>query len=236
MRDLTHRCTDDELMDDPLLSEEKLNATLDDISMINKRLGGNSITVNAIKKVFKEHPAKTKWTIADVGCGDGEMLRILANALVEYGYEIKFIGIDINEKGLHRARRLSNGMESISYLNEDIFNLVSEKSKYDIIISTLTLHHIQEEGIVSFIDAMIRLGAYALIINDLQRSAVAYRLYQLISRIFIKSEVAKYDGLVSIASGFKREDLESYAQQLRLKNHKITWKWAFRYLWYIKTI
>lgn len=236
MRDLSKRSTEDELMDDPYLSEDKLNAALDDISMINKWLGGNAVTVSAIKKTLKEYPDKKKWTIADVGCGDGEMLRILQKELALDGYDCTYTGIDISEKGLERARRLTTSNGSITYVNDNIFDLVSKEPQFDIVISTLTLHHIRDKTIIEFVRAMLELSEYCVIINDLHRNRTAYMLYKVFSRIFIKSEVAKYDGLVSIASAFKRKDLESYAQKLRLTNHKITWKWAFRYLWYIKTI
>ena len=82
----------------------------------------------------------------------------------------------------------------------------------------------------------VKLAQVGVIINDLHRSKIAYLLFRLFSRIFIKSHVAKNDGLVSIASGFKKEELKIFAQQLKLAHSEITWKWAFRYLWLIKTL
>lgn len=235
MRDFSKRSTELELMDDPSTSEKELNEALVDIAFANKWLGGNSITLHAIKKLLKAHPDKKSWSIADVGCGDGEMLRLLLEKLKKVGYTFTYTGIDINEKGLVRARRLSKGMDAISYINKDIHTIPTETPAYDIVISALTLHHIKEEQIIDFLKGMTTISGYAVIINDLDRSKIAYGLYKVFSRIFIKSCVAKNDGLVSIASAFKRKDLERYSQELAGNKHKITWKWAFRYLWCITT-
>jgi len=235
MRDFSKRCTELELMDDPLVSEQELNEALVDIAFVNKWLGGNTITLSAVKNLLKKYPTKKSWIIADVGCGDGEMLRLLAEQLKFKDYTFTLVGIDINEKGLERARRLSKGIESISYINKDIYKMPTELPEYDIVISTLTLHHIKEEQIIDFLKAMTAVCSYAVIINDLDRSKIAYGLYKVFSRIFIKSRVAKNDGLVSIASAFTRKDLVRYSRELDKYKHKITWKWAFRYVWCIRT-
>ena len=107
MIDFSKRSTEVELMDEASISDKDLNGALIDIAFVNKWLGGNSITVNAVKRLIKAYPHKKSWVIADVGCGDGEMLRLLAKELVMEDYTFNFIGIDINEKGLERARPVS---------------------------------------------------------------------------------------------------------------------------------
>ncbi len=236
MRDLKYRCTEDELMDDPSLSDVALNEALKDISFVNKWLGGNGITIKAVRTVINQYPNKKEWTIADVGCGDGEILRILASCFKNSDITFTFIGIDINEKGLQRARQLSTDFKNIRYQNINILKITENNETYDLLVSTLTLHHIKELEILDFLKGMMQRSHYGIIINDLQRSPIAYRLFSIFSRIFIKSPVAKNDGLVSIASAFKRKDLEKYSKQLGLRTYKITWKWAFRYLWYIQLI
>jgi hypothetical protein len=73
-----------------------------------------------------------------------------------------------------------------------------------------------------------------IIVNDLHRSKLAYRLFQMIIFIFKLKKMTAEDGLISILRGFKREDLEKYSRELQLKNYSIKWKWAFRYQWIIE--
>lgn len=236
MTDFTQRSREMELMDDTSLSDELLDGALRDISMLNKRLGGNQITLKAVHKLVAQFPDKKKWSILDVGCGNGEMLRILADSFVQRDVEVSFYGADLSKKSIDMAIAQSQEYSTIAYTTQDILTLSPQEHQYDIIICTLTLHHIREEDIVPFLAKFAELAVLGLIINDLQRSSLSYQLFKLISRIFIKSPIAKNDGLVSIASAFKRADFERYAQELGLKNHKITWKWAFRYLWYISLV
>ena len=98
------------------------------------------------------------------------------------------------------------------------------------------MHHFNDKEIVRFMEKFQKLAGTAIVVNDLERSPLSYQLFRVFSRIFMKSTIAKHDGRISIARSFKRKDLEAYAQELGLKKYSITKKWAFRYLWLIKTI
>jgi hypothetical protein len=70
-----------------------------------------------------------------------------------------------------------------------------------------------------------------IIINDLQRNKLAYYLFHVFSLIFIKTKIAKQDGLISIRSGFVKSDLQRFGRALPGFIHRIQWRWAFRYIW-----
>lgn len=236
MRDLHNRSTERELMDDPNVPEEALKDALSDISKVNRMLGGNMITIRAIEKLFKENPTKKQWTIVDMGCGDGEMLRLIADTCKKKHLELNLIGLDISSQSIEMAKTMSRDYTEISFIKKDVMKIDTHSFTCDIILCTLTMHHFTNEEILRFIKQFTLFTKVGIIINDLHRSRVAYVLYMLFSRIFIKSYVAKNDGLVSIASAFKKHELETFAKKLKLKTSKVTWKWAFRYLWLIKTV
>jgi hypothetical protein len=73
-----------------------------------------------------------------------------------------------------------------------------------------------------------------LIINDLERSKLAFNLFKLVSEIFLKTNTAKHDGLVSVASGFKRKELLNISKKILNQKSIIRWRWAFRYQWILK--
>ncbi len=236
MRDLTLRATDPELMDDPEISKIDLKEALRDISKANKLLGGNRITIKAIERLFNENPSKKEWTIVDVGCGDGEILRLIADYFNSKKIQIHLVGLDLSSQSIAMGKELSNTYPNIDLRVKDILTIDNESFDCDILICTLTLHHFKDQEILVFMKQFVALAQVAVVINDLERSKIAYQLFRLFSRIFIKSHVAKNDGLISIASGFKKPELKIVAQQLKLKHSEITWKWAFRYLWLIKTL
>ncbi|MDE0597663.1 methyltransferase domain-containing protein [Dokdonia genika] len=230
------RSTAPELMDDAELPEAELRLALKDLAVVNKYLGGNQITITALEGMITSQPDKKLWRVMDVGCGDGEVLRQIARHFKNLDYKIEFIGLDINEKSIARARKKSEGISHLTFSTQNILTLDAATAGCDIILCTLTMHHFTDQQICTFIKTFVQLASTGVIINDLQRSKIAYRLFQLFSGIFMKSKIAKYDGKVSIARAFKKEELETYSKQLALDSYSIQWKWAFRYLWVIKTI
>lgn len=235
LANLQYRSNELELMDNPEVEEKALKIALSDISRANRWLGGNAITIRAVHKLIKDIDTTKELTILDLGCGDGEMLRAIANSFKRKKRVIKLIGIDLNEKSLAYANEISTEYPQISFLNQDILEIDSVKSSFDIIICTLTLHHLRNEEIKEVMEKSVELATVGVVINDLQRSTIAYYLFKIFSFFFIKGYIAKNDGLVSIKRGFKKQELLYFARELRLKQYQIDWKWAFRYRWVIKT-
>lgn len=221
-------------MDNPLVEKEKLNEALKDLSRVNRLLGGNAITVNAVFDEIKKMNASKPVVIMDLGCGDGEMLRLIAKKARKANRIIELIGLDINQNCLEQARNLSIEYPEIVYSDQNILDLKKVDYNIDILICTLTLHHLTDTEIVQLLSKSKYLASNSLIFNDLHRSALAYYLFKGFSFFFIKGFIAKNDGLVSIRRGFKRNELKSFVQSAGLKNFEITWKWAFRFRFIIK--
>ena len=72
-----------------------------------------------------------------------------------------------------------------------------------------------------------------IVINDLQRSKISYRLFQVLCFVFRLNNMSKQDGLTSILRGFKKKELLDFSEKLKFKKYSIQWKWAFRYQWMI---
>ena len=76
-------------------------------------------------------------------------------------------------------------------------------------------------------------AAIGMVINDLHRSSIAYRLFQVVCRVFQLNRMSREDGLTSILRGFKKNELEAFSKIINAKKQTISWKWAFRYQWII---
>jgi len=72
-------------------------------------------------------------------------------------------------------------------------------------------------------------------VNDLERSPWAFTLFKIFSRVILKTDTARHDGLVSVASGFKKAELEQISNTIP-GHHTIKKKWAFRHLWIINKL
>ncbi|MBO6879329.1 MAG: methyltransferase domain-containing protein [Winogradskyella sp.] len=227
-----YRSNKTELMDDFSLKGELLRDTLDKLGNINKWLGGNRVTLDGIIQLLKNQPKNKTYTIIDLGCGHGDILRQVAKYGRKHQYSFRLIGIDANQDAIAYATELSSEYPNITFKSIDIFSDQFETLNFDIALTTLFLHHFKEEEIKKLIKKLYANANIGLVINDLQRSKLAYGLFKLLGLV-ITNQMIKQDGLTSILRAFKREELEEISQQLHLKS-QIRWKWAFRYQWLIQ--
>ncbi|MFS4415172.1 methyltransferase domain-containing protein [Maribacter sp. 2307ULW6-5] len=230
MIDVSVRSTQRELMDDFNGSVDELRVILKDINRVNALLGGNRITVNAVFSLIAAHP-KESYTIMDVGCADGNMLRALALEARKRGVALRLVGVDLNAHALAIAKEASRAFPEISYLEQDVLHPEVGRMPCDLVLATLTMHHFPEDLISQFTQRFLDMARIGVVINDLHRNALAYYLFHAFSLFFIKTRTAKIDGLRSIQRAFTRADLQQFAQALPQATHRIAWKWAFRYLW-----
>ncbi|WP_428232526.1 methyltransferase domain-containing protein [Flavobacterium sp.] len=231
--DTTYRTQETEIMDDFSLEGNELREALDKIAHINQLLGGNKLTLHGIKTLLQKSDTTITITIADIGCGNGDMLRMLAQYGLKNNLNFKLIGIDANTFTINYAKTLSNGFPNIEYLCIDIFSEEFNSVTYDIVLCTLTLHHFTNEQILNIMTTFNNNAGIGIIINDLHRSTLAYRLFEMVCAVFNLNKMSREDGLVSILRGFKKNELEDFSKKLYLKNYTINWKWAFRYQWII---
>jgi 2-polyprenyl-3-methyl-5-hydroxy-6-metoxy-1,4-benzoquinol methylase len=230
------RTNEPEIMDDFAMEGEILREALDKIAKINQLLGGNKLTLQGVQELIKSIDKSQQITIVDVGCGNGDMLRKLADFGIKHKCNFNLIGIDANDYTINYARKLSESYSNISYQSEDIFNKSFNELKYDIVLCTLTLHHFKNKKIENLLNVFYTNSKIGIVINDLHRSKISYRLFKIVSFIFNLNKMSKQDGLTSILRGFKKQELVDFSEKLKFKKYTIHWKWAFRYQWIIEKV
>lgn len=231
--DTTHRSNEPELMDDFSMKGEMLRDTLKKLGSINKWLGGNAVTLGGLRHLLKYHTKDKTCTIIDVGCGHGEMLRLIADYGRKHHYSFRLIGLDANPDAIDFAIELSRDYEELTFKHLDVFSEEFKSLQYDIVLSTLFLHHLSQDQIHALLKILTAKAKIGIVINDLHRNRIAYILFSVLG-LLISNKVIVSDGLTSILRAFKRQELEHMARQLDLKS-QIHWKWAFRYQWLIKS-
>ena len=230
--DTSHRSSEMEIMDDFTMEGALFRDTLDKLEIINRFLGGNSVTINGLKKLLKNQPKNKTITIVDLGCGNGNILRDISKFGRKNNYSFKLIGIDANFAATEYAKELSKEYSELSFKTIDILSEDFKKQSYDIVLCTLFLHHFKNEELISFLKTTTEKATIGVVVNDLHRHKLAYYLFKLIG-FFIKNKMVRQDGLTSVLRAFKRKDLEAILRQVQVP-FSIKWKWAFRYLWILK--
>lgn len=230
--DTRQRSDATEMMDDMEMTGELLSDTLDRLAQINRQLGGNAITLSAVKKLVEGHSNNKAIRIIDMGCGNGDIVRLIADWGRTHGLTFELIGIDLNPFTISHAERLSEAYPEISFKTMDVFSQEMRAMEFDIALSTLFLHHFKTSDIERLLQQLVGQAKIGIVINDLHRHRLAYRLFQMYS-LSIRNSMIRHDGLISILRAFKSKELQNMSEKLKLKSD-IRWRWAFRYEWIIR--
>jgi len=236
MPSFAERSTRAELMDDLTVAGKELDQTLHELDVINQLLGGNAVTLNGLNTVIKKlQHEEENITIADLGCGGGGMLRMVAQWAKRKKIKVSLFGIDANENVIDFAKQKSGTLANIKYLTQDIQSPAFTNHSYDIVLATLFLHHFTHDELVNIFKKLASLATYGIVVNDLHRHWFAYHSFKFISSLFSRSHMVKADGPLSVLRGFKRKEIRSILQKAGITNYQLKWRWAFRWQLIIDT-
>ncbi len=236
-----------EMMDDFSIQDERIDAALSELKITNKFLGGVSTTAEGLNLLLKAIPGTVarnpadEITILDIGAGASDNLFSLRNKFPS----VKITSFDLNKRacrflttkpvGLGRPPR-SDGWSILkrnsaaNVICADALKIPVKEKQFDIVHSSLFLHHFKEDEIKKMITDFLKISKTGIIINDLRRSVLALCGIKIISLLFSKSELFINDAPLSVKRGFVKSELTKVLDDAGIKNFKIRKKWAFRWL------
>ena len=230
MPDLSFRSTEKELIDDLDLDNDALRQNLEELAIINQYLGGNQVTISGLETVLKaSKPTQTTYKIADLGCGGGDMLMVIAKWARKKQLKTTLIGIDANDFMIEFAKKRTAQFPEITYLHQNIFAREFQEHSFDIVTMTLFCHHFDDESLVKLLKQLKQQSRVAIVINDIHRHWFAYHSIAWITKLLLKSYLVKNDAKLSVWRAFRKSDLENIIQKAGFTRFSIKWKWAFRW-------
>ncbi len=224
----SQRSSQKELIDDLNCDGEELLQTLKELKTINRLLGGNHVTTDGINQLLKEATSK-KVTIADVGCGGGDMIRVMYDWAKKEGINARFVGVDANPNTVAMARGNLRDLPAVHLEAADVFDGAFQQHKVDIITCTLFTHHFSDEELVEMFRSFKVKARLGIVINDLHRHPLAFYSIKILTRLFSRSRLVINDAPVSVQRGFRRKELEKILRKAGWQKYRIRWHWAFRW-------
>jgi 2-polyprenyl-3-methyl-5-hydroxy-6-metoxy-1,4-benzoquinol methylase len=216
-------------MDDLEFQDEILFQTLRELDFINKWLGGNVVSLNAVKKVWASFPKTQELSIVDLGCGSGEMLRLIARCAKKENRKVLLKGIDANPNVVRYGRSILSNSENLQFETLNIKSGEFQKQNFDIIIATLFFHHFTDEELVNLLFSLKKQTKVALVVNDINRHPLAYYSIKWLTSLFSRSSMVKYDAPLSVLRGFKAGEFRSILEKAGIRSYSLKWRWAFRW-------
>ncbi|SFU10716.1 Methyltransferase domain-containing protein [Algoriphagus locisalis] len=233
MGKFAQRSTEKELMDDLNCSGEELEQTLRELKTINRWLGGNDVTTSGLAQIFERYP-QDSYTVADIGCGGGDMIRVMDDWAKSLKKDINFTGIDANRNIIDLAKVRLADLPKVAWKVQNVFDSEFSEDKVDISTCTLFTHHFTDSELVGLLKSLQAKSRLGIVINDLHRHWFAYGSIKFLTRLFSKSPMVRHDACLSVLRSFSRSDWERILNRAGIVDFSISWNWAFR--WQVNVI
>jgi len=199
---------------------------MEELDVINSRLGGHAITLKGVQSILKNQLFQKPISILEIGCGGGDNLRVIKKWAVRKKVNVQLTGVDINESCIAFAKAQPHNA-GIQFLCADYKTVALQQ---DVIFSSLFCHHFTDDELIEMLKWMQRYARVGFFINDLHRFPLAYYSIKLLTRSFSKSYLVKNDAPLSVLRGFTKGEWQQLFQKAMLLNYNIRWQWAFRWL------
>ncbi len=203
---LAHRQPDlVEWMDKEDCNPQKLHRTYQQFKTINRLLSGwKRIYKTRIRPKLAREKVNT---LLDIGFGGGDIAIAITKWAKNDGFNVEILAIELDDRALEFTRKL-DAPKSITFEKKHTRELIAEDRRFDFVISNHVLHHLSDEEIPRLLNESDQLARKSVIFNDIERNAVGYALFALITPLLFRDSFITVDGLISIKRSFKSEELE----------------------------
>jgi SAM-dependent methyltransferase len=221
MTSLKQRRRDEEQMDDPALPPAVYDEVMRGLGRVNRWTFAARPTLAFLARATK---GLERFTLLDVGFGDGGMLRVIARWAEKRGIEAELTGVDLNPKSEQVARALTPAGMPIRWVTGDYRDL----GRFDFVVSSLVAHHMTDEQLDAFLRWMEANAERGWFVNDLHRHAFAYRGFPLLTTLLGVHRIVREDGQLSIARSFRPGDWEAILAAAGIRDARIRRYFPFR--------
>jgi ubiquinone/menaquinone biosynthesis C-methylase UbiE len=178
-----------------------------EIRYINRYLGESRALRKTLLREIERLDLR-EFSVLDVACGSGELLRQIAEFARGSGRRAKLLaGIDLNELSTSTTLTESRSFPEIAAVRGDAFKLPFADGAFDYAISSLFFHHLADEQIPLALAEMARVTRREVFVIDLHRHPAAYYLFKLFCFAFRISPLVMQDGSLSVLRGFRPTEL-----------------------------
>jgi len=196
------RVVENEWLDEDRGTPEEIGAALDSITLANRRFGGVRLHTRLLRRALlratRAHPPH----ILEVASGRADVLKA---ALLKLRLAPDVTLLDRSAAHLPHPRDWQ-GLPAPRLVKGNALQLPFPDASIDIVSCCLFLHHLDPHEIKAFLSEAQRVARVAVLINDLERTALHYRLAQL-NRIIDRSRISRHDGPASVRRAYTHREL-----------------------------
>ena len=207
-----------ELLDGPLDDRPAVAANVRDLRRINRLLGGVELSWRALTTLVGERPqaeptrqASRAVTVLDVGTGAADIPAALIGRARRAGWPLDVTAIDSRPEILTEAVASAPTLAQVPGLRLSVGDgrlLSAADRSYDVVHSSMVVHHLEPDEAVAMLREMARVGARGVILNDLVRSRRSWIGALAMGHVLTGSRFTRNDAPLSVRRAYTVPELE----------------------------
>jgi ubiquinone/menaquinone biosynthesis C-methylase UbiE len=211
------RVTTSELLDTDSGTPAEIAASLGDLRRINRWFGGIATTQELIWRVARESNSSSL-SLLEVAAGSGYVPEMAGARLRKHGMNLQITLLD------RAPAHLNGGPRAIA---GDALSLPFRDGSFDLVNSTLFVHHLNPEEFVRFVNEALRVCRVAVLINDLVRHALHLSLVYAGLPLY-RSRITRHDAPASVRQAYTPEEMTTWLKQTSASRTEIHRHYLFR--------
>jgi SAM-dependent methyltransferase len=226
---LQHRRRQPEIMDQPDLDSARHFEALRGLERINRLSGSSGILWPQIRALAQAAGTRSL-RVLDIATGAGDVAIRLWERGRRAGLTLHVAGCDISSQALEFARqRAGQRRADVQFFSLDVLKGELPLG-YDVVVSSLFLHHLEEEEAVGLMHRMGKAASRSVMVNDLRRGFSGYLLARLGTRLLSASDVVHVDGPRSVEAAWTVREMQTLARAAGLAGATVENRWPCRML------
>ena len=218
----------DELLDLDEAPYEEVRDSLNDVATVNRYLSGYRVLLYHAGKFLKEHQLNRPFTVLDAATGSADQPVALVKLARGLGVPIQITAIDINSKMLKMAKDEICQYPEIRLVQCDVLALPFKDDGFDLAVNNLSLHHFTSDNAVEILKSIYKSARLGFLVNDLHRSRIAHAVIFLLTRIFTRNRLTRYDAPVSVMNAFTPSEFRELAIRAKIYPFEIHRHFPYR--------
>lgn len=191
------RSTEKEMMDLPGNPKALLVEDLRNLRTINRYLGGYRGVIKGLKQLVGQDRMK-RFSLLDVGTGSADIPKMIVQWARNQSIEATIIALEPDPVTAEEAAHQTQDYREITVIRADGMAPPFQAASFDFVLASQMLHHFTDDKIIVLLKTWSGLTRKAILVSDLVRDPLAYYGIRLITRLFTRNAMTRFDGPLSV--------------------------------------
>ena len=200
---------------------------LDDLETVNGLTRAAPPTLRFLERLTAGWAPGTELRVADLGYGQGGMLRRIHHWATGRGFRPRLTGVDMNPRCRALAEAQTPSDMNITWHEGDLFDWAPAEPPHAI-ISALFTHHLDTPDVIRLLGWQEQTASHGWFVNDLHRHWIAWAGFSVLAAVARWHDCVRHDGALSVRRAFVPADWRAMLAAAGIPDAEIRWHPLFR--------